>query len=98
MEMHNLGKNILFQICRELTRRGRCRSLEAEFVRDRFADIPGETIDESLRWLVQQGWLHKNDATTRVILTEEGRAAIGNMIPESLRKGCVKPMACHRPW
>jgi hypothetical protein len=97
MEIHNLGKNILYQICRELSRREPCRSLETGFVYEAFADIPGETIEESLRWLDMQGWLHMDDAAERVVLTAEGLAAITSMIPESLRKDCAKPMTCDLP-
>lgn len=96
MEFRNLEKNILYRICTELVRRGRCDSLDVDFVQRIFPDIPRENINESVSWLVDGGWLRKKANHSQVHLTESGRTAIRSMVPSILRQDCIKSVGPHQ--
>lgn len=96
MELRNLDKNILYQLCAELTRRNECILLEADFIYQTFSDIPREKITSSIRLVVDRGWLQEEKNGEHLYLTDRGRSEIRSLIPSRLLPTCEKPKECRQ--
>ena len=91
VQIRNLGRNILYRVCDELTRRNRCGPVETGFIYRLFADIPREAVDSSINSLLDRGWLRKTAGGEGFHLTDEGLAEIRGFIPSPLRPTCEPP-------
>jgi hypothetical protein len=90
MELRNLDKNIIYQLCDELMSRNMCIPLKADFIYQVFSDLPREQITSSIRSMVERGWLQEEKNGEHLYLTDRGRSALRSLIPSKLLAKCEK--------
>lgn len=97
MELRNLETNILYRVCEELTRQGRCAPVDTDLIYRSYADLPLEKVAASLQALIDRGWLRQDQGQSKLYLTDRGRSEIRAFIPDRLLSACEPPSDCLPP-
>jgi hypothetical protein len=91
MNLKNLRKNILYEVCEANTRRNWRSPLEVDSIYRRFSDIPDKEIAADIRSLVTKGCLQEDNNRSLLYLTEQGLSEIRSSIPDRVLPACSVP-------